>query len=65
MSQRYKKNKRLDFNLLQNRNPTVVYGIVYVVALVETQDLAFLQLVFQPKTKKSVVNAVGSFFRCN
>ena len=24
------KNKRLDFNLLQNRNPTVVYGAVYV-----------------------------------
>ena len=24
------KNKRLDFNLLQNRNPTVVYGVVYV-----------------------------------
>ena len=23
------KNKRLDFNLLQNRNPTVVYGVVY------------------------------------
>lgn len=25
------KNKRLDFNLLQNQNPTVVYGVVYVV----------------------------------
>jgi len=24
------KNKRLDFNLLQNRKPTVVYGAVYV-----------------------------------
>ena len=24
------KNKRLGFNLLQNRNPTVVYGAVYV-----------------------------------
>ena len=24
------KNKRLDFNLLQNQNPTVVYGVVYV-----------------------------------
>jgi len=24
------KNKRLDFNLLQNRNPIVVYGVVYV-----------------------------------
>lgn len=23
------KNKRLDFNLLQKRNPTVVYGVVY------------------------------------
>ena len=23
------KIKRLDFNLLQNRNPTVVYGVVY------------------------------------
>ena len=28
------KIKRLEFNLLQNRNPTVVYGGVYVVALV-------------------------------
>ena len=25
-----KKIKRLDFKLLQNRNPTVVYGVVYV-----------------------------------
>ena len=25
------KIKRLEFNLLQNRNPTVVYGVVYVV----------------------------------
>ena len=24
------KIKRLDFKLLQNRNPTVVYGVVYV-----------------------------------
>ena len=30
------KIKRLDFNLLQNRNPTVVYEVVYVAALVET-----------------------------
>ncbi len=37
------KNKRLDFNLLQNRNPTVVYGVVYVVALVETRLIASLQ----------------------
>ena len=25
------KIKRLDFNLLQNRNPTVVYDVVYVI----------------------------------
>ena len=37
------KNKRLDFKLLQNRNPTVVYGGVYVVALVETRLIASLQ----------------------
>ena len=35
--------KRLDFNLLQNRNPTVVYVAVYVVVLVEMRLIASLQ----------------------
>ena len=25
------KNKRLDFNLLENRNPIIVYGVVYII----------------------------------
>ena len=37
------KIKRLDFNLLQNRNPIVVYGVVYVIVYVETVCTPSLQ----------------------
>ena len=58
-------HKKLDFNLLQNRNPTVVYVVVYAVAVVETQNFSVLQLVFQPKSKKSVINSIGVFLHCD
>ena len=58
------KIKRLDFKLLQNRNPIVVYVVVYVIAFVETQNFAVLQLVFQPRIgcAVSLLRAVGLVF---
>ncbi len=49
------KNKRLGFNLLQNRNPTVVYGGVYVVKGLLRKKYAVFNAVksFKNQNKKS------------
>ena len=46
------KTKQLDFSLLQNQNPIVVYVIVYVITSVWTRKSPFLQLVFEPKAEE-------------
>ena len=58
------KNKWLDFNLLQNQHPTIVYGVVYAINAVETQNLVPLQLVLSPKIRRAValLRAVGPVF---
>lgn len=58
------KIKWLDFKLLQNRNPTVVYGVVYAISFVNTKNVRFSQLVFQPGIgcAVSLLRAVGLVF---
>ena len=57
-------NKRWGCNWLRKRKPAVVYGAVYVVALVEAGLIASLQLVFQPRIgcAVSLLRAVGLVF---
>ena len=40
----WEKHKKLDFNLLQNRNPIVVYGVVYT----KTRETASILRFFLP-----------------